>query len=317
MRIFVAGASGAVGIRVVRLLVAAGNFVVGTTRSNEKVGMIRAAGAQAAVVDGLDAQAVRRAVAAATPEVIIHEMTALGGGELKHFERTFAVTNRLRTEGLHHLLTAAKQLGVRRLIAQSYCGWPYARNGAAVKTEDNELDPDPPRELKPSLDAIRYLESTLLGAADLEGIVLRYGSFYGPGTGVLESTVLRQVRHRQFPVIGNGNGWWSFVHVDDAAAATARATDHGGRGVYNVVDDEPAPGTRVVAGACRACGRQAAVAYSQVVRSCPRGRSYDQADDRGSRGVQCEGQRRVWMAAAACLLARGFRQLDLRCCHAQ
>jgi 2-alkyl-3-oxoalkanoate reductase len=241
MRIFVAGASGAVGIRVVRLLVAAGNFVVGTTRSNEKVGMIRAAGAQAAVVDGLDAQAVRRAVAAATPEVIIHEMTALGGGELKHFERTFAVTNRLRTEGLHHLLTAAKQLGVRRLIAQSYCGWPYARNGAAVKTEDNELDPDPPRELKPSLDAIRYLESTLLGAADLEGIVLRYGSFYGPGTGVLESTVLRQVRHRQFPVIGNGNGWWSFVHVDDAAAATARATDHGGRGVYNVVDDEPAP----------------------------------------------------------------------------
>ncbi len=241
MRIFVAGATGAVGVRVVRLLVAAGHFVVGTTHTPDKAGLICSVGGQGVVVDGLNSEAMLQAVAAARPDVIIHEMTALGGGELKHFERTFALTNRLRTEGLNHLLTAAKELGVRRVIAQSYCGWPYARNGAAVKTEDNDLDPNPPRELKSSLSAIRYLESTLLAAPDIEGIALRYGAFYGPHTGMLESSVLNQLRHRRFPLMGDGNGWWSFVHVEDAAAATVRATDHGARGIYNIVDDEPAP----------------------------------------------------------------------------
>ena len=241
MRIFVAGATGAIGIRVVRLLAAAGHFVVGTTRTPDKEGVIRAAGGHAVIVDGLNSVAVRAAVAAARPDVIIHEMTSLGGGELKHFDRTFALTNRLRTEGLNHLLTAAKDLGVRRLIAQSYCGWPYARNGATIKTEDNDLDPNPPREMKSSLDAIRYLEGAVLGAAGIEGLALRYGAFYGPGTGVLESSVLDQLRHRRFPLLGDGNGWWSFVHVDDAAGATVRAADHGARGIYNIVDDEPAP----------------------------------------------------------------------------
>jgi len=241
MRIFVAGATGALGIRVVRMLAAAGHVVVGTTRTPDKVELIRAAGAQAVVVDGLNAEAVRAAVAAARPDVIIHEMTALGGGDLKHFDRTFALTNRLRTEGLNHLLTAARELGVRRLIAQSYCGWPYARDGAAVKTEDSDLDSNPAREMNSTLNAIRYLEATLLGAADIEGLALRYGAFYGPGTGILESTVLEQLRHRRFPLLGDGNGWWSFVHVDDAAGATACATDHGARGIYNIVDDEPAP----------------------------------------------------------------------------
>ena len=241
MRIFVAGATGVVGIRVVRLLASAGYFVVGTTHTPAKEGLIRAAGGQAVVVDGLDTEAVRGAVATARPDVIIHEMTSLEGGELQHFDRTFALTNRLRTEGLNHLLTAAKEFGVRRLIAQSYCGWPYARNGATVKTEDNDLDPNPPREMKSSLNAIRYLETTLLGAADIEGLVLRYGAFYGPHTGMLESSVLNQMRHRRFPLLGDGNGWWSFVHVDDAAGATACATDHGARGIYNIVDDEPAP----------------------------------------------------------------------------
>ncbi|HEY6619607.1 MAG TPA: NAD(P)-dependent oxidoreductase [Steroidobacteraceae bacterium] len=241
MRIFIAGATGAVGIRVVRLLAAAGHFVVGTTRTPEKEDLIRSVGGQAIVVDGLNAHAVRGAVAAAKPDVIIHEMTALSGGELQHFDRTFALTNRLRTEGLNHLLAAAKEFGVRRLIAQSYCGWPYARSGATVKNEDNDLDPDPPRELQSSLNAIRYLETTLLGAAGIEGLALRYGAFYGPHTGMLESSVLIQLRHRRFPLIGDGNGWWSFVHVDDAAGATARATDHGARGIYNIVDDDPAP----------------------------------------------------------------------------
>jgi nucleoside-diphosphate-sugar epimerase len=241
MRIFVAGATGAVGSRVVRLLAAAGHVVVGTTRTPNKEGLIRAQGGQAVVVDGLDRAAVRRAVAAAKPEVIIHEMTALGGGEFKHFDRTFALTNRLRTEGLNHLLAAAKELGVRRLIAQSFCGWPYARIGATVKTEDNDLDPDPPREFKASLNAIRYLETTVVGAADIEGLALRYGAFYGPHTGILERSVLDQVRHRRFPLVGKGNGWWSFVHVEDAADATASAAVRGARGIYNIVDDEPAP----------------------------------------------------------------------------
>jgi nucleoside-diphosphate-sugar epimerase len=241
MRVFIAGATGAVGIRVVRLLAAAGHFVVGTTRTPEKQEMIRTVGGQAMVVDGLNAQAVRGAVATSKPDVIIHEMTSLSGGELQHFDRTFALTNRLRTEGLNHLLAAAKEFGVRRLIAQSYCGWPYARNGATVKTEENDLDADPPRELQSSLNAIRYLETTVIGAAGIEGLALRYGAFYGPNTGMLESSVLNQLRHRRFPLIGDGNGWWSFVHVDDAAGATARAADHGASGIYNIVDDEPAP----------------------------------------------------------------------------
>lgn len=241
MRILVAGATGAVGIRIVRRLAAAGHFVVGTTHTPDKQGLIRAAGGEAVVVDGLDREAVRGAVAAARPDVIIHEMTALMGGELQHFDRTFALTNRLRTQGLNHLLTAAKEFGVRRLIAQSYCGWPYARKGAAIKTEDDDLDPSPPREMESSLAAIRYLETTLLSCAEIEGLALRYGAFYGPGTGMLESSVVNQLRHRRFPLLGDGNGWWSFVHVDDAAGATACAADHGAPGIYNIVDDDPAP----------------------------------------------------------------------------
>jgi nucleoside-diphosphate-sugar epimerase len=169
-------------------------------------------------------------------------MTALANAsDLRHFDRAFAQTNRLRTEGLDHLLAAARDAGARRVIAQSYCGWPFARVGGPVKTEDDPLDPSPPREFQRSLQAIRHLESAVAEARDLEGIVLRYGSFYGPGSGMFGGPALDQLRRRFFPVIGDGGGWWSFLHLDDAAEATARAVEGGRPGIYNIADDEPAP----------------------------------------------------------------------------
>jgi 2-alkyl-3-oxoalkanoate reductase len=242
MRIFVAGATGAVGCPLVSALITAGHSVVGLTRTAAKADAIRRMGAEPVVADGLDAAAIDAAVTSARPDVIIHDMTDLNGAtDLRHFNRTFANSNRLRTTGTDYLLAAARKAGVRRLIAQSYCGWPYARSGVAVKTEADELDPDPPEELRPTLEAIRYLEQAVTGSPDPEGIVLRYGAFYGPDTGMLDHTMIEQIRHRRVPLIGDGGGWWSFVHVDDAAAATVRAVERGKPGsIYNIVDDEPA-----------------------------------------------------------------------------
>jgi|SRR6185437_9189360 2-alkyl-3-oxoalkanoate reductase len=241
MRVFIAGATGAVGVRLVPLLVAAGHRVVGLTRSADKADSIRDMGADAAVADGLDAHAVRSAVSDARPEVIVHEMTALRGGDLRRFDRTFALSNRLRTEGLDHLLAAGREAGAKRFVAQSYCGWPYARSGDNVKSEDDPLDPDPPAQFRQTLDAIRHLETQLLGATDMTSVVLRYGAFYGPRTGTTETSVLQQLRRGLFPMIGPGSGWWSFLHIDDAAIATAVAVEGGPGGIYNIVDDDPAP----------------------------------------------------------------------------
>jgi nucleoside-diphosphate-sugar epimerase len=194
-----------------------------------------------AVVDALDGVAVRQAVVRAKPDVIVHEMTALSGvSDLRRFDRVFALTNRLRTEGLDHLLAAAKQAGTRRVVAQSFGGWPFARTGGPVKTEKDPLDPDPPKQLRRTLDAIRYLESKTTGAFEGEGLVLRYGAFYGPATGMLDRSMIEQLRRRRVPLIGEANGWWSFLHIDDAAAATAIAIERGAPGIYNIVDDEPA-----------------------------------------------------------------------------
>lgn len=243
MRIFVAGATGAIGCSLLPRLVAAGHHVVGSTRAARKAALIRQLGAEPVIADGLDAASLHRAVEVAKPEVIVHEMTDLKGvADLRHFDRAFAVSNRLRTEGTDNLLAAAQQAGAKRVVAQSFCGWTYARVGSAIKSEDDRLDPAPPRELRRSLDAIRHLERAITGAPQIEGVVLRYGAFYGNDTGLFERSFLEQLGLRRVPLIGDGNGWWSFIHIDDAAAATALAIERGRPGqIYNIVDDEPAP----------------------------------------------------------------------------
>jgi len=242
MKIFVAGATGAVGRPLVSALIAAGHSVAGLTRTAAKAEIVKRMGAEPVIADGLDAAAIRTAIGSTRPDVVIHEMTDLSGAtDLRHFDRTFASSNRLRTEGTDLLLTAARDAGVRRFIAQSFCGWPYARVGDDVKTEVDELDPDPPAELRSTLEAIRFLEQRVTGSSQPEGIVLRYGVFYGPGTGMLDQAMVEQIRRRRVPLIGDGAGWWSFVHVDDAAAATVRAVDRGKpANIYNIVDDDPA-----------------------------------------------------------------------------
>ena len=242
MKIFIAGATGAVGRPLVSACIKAGHSVIGLTRTPVKADLIRAMGAEPAVADGLDASAISAVMDSARPDAVIHEMTSLAGTtDLRNFDRTFAGSNRLRTRGTDILLAAARESGVRRFIAQSYCGWPYARGGEAIKTEADALDPDPPAELRATLEAIRYVEKTVTGSANPEGIVLRYGSFYGPGTGMMERAMLDQIRKRRTPLIGDGAGWWSFVHVEDAAAATLQALEHGKPGsIYNIVDDDPA-----------------------------------------------------------------------------
>jgi nucleoside-diphosphate-sugar epimerase len=212
------------------------------TRSEAKQAMLAELGAVAVVADALDPEQVAEAVAGARPDVIVHELTSIGALDMRHFDRDFAVTNRLRTEGTDHLLSAGQAVGVRRFVAQSAIYGFYARTGGAVKSEEDPLDPSPPRDSRESLAAVRHLEDAVLGARWTEGIVLRYGAFYGPGTSMAPGEEqFEMVRKRKFPLVGNGGGVWSFIHIADAADATAAAVDHGTRGIYNVVDDDPAP----------------------------------------------------------------------------
>jgi 2-alkyl-3-oxoalkanoate reductase len=242
MRVFVAGATGAIGRALLPRLVAAGHQVVGTTRTKERASLIRQLGGEALVADGLDPAAMRRAVQSARPDAIVHEMTDLKGvSDLQHFDRAFATSNRLRTEGTDHLLAAARDVGVQRFVAQSFCGWSFARVGGTVRSEEDPLDPEPPQELRRTLEAIRYLEKVVTEAREAGGIVLRYGAFYGLDTGLFDATFIGQIVRRRVPVIGNGNGWWSFLHIDDAATATALAIERGeAANIYNIVDDDPA-----------------------------------------------------------------------------
>jgi 2-alkyl-3-oxoalkanoate reductase len=242
MRILVAGATGAIGLKLVPQLIAAGHSVVGTTRTAAKAEIIRRMGAEPAIADGLDAPAIRAAVIAAKPDIIIDQMTDLAAvTDLRHFDRAFATTNKLRTQGTDFLLAAAREAGVKRFIAQSFCGWTYGRGGEATSTEADALDPDPPEELRRTLHAILHLEDAVTGSANPEGIVLRYGSFYGPDTGMLSGAMIDQLRRRRVPLIGGGGGRWSFIHVEDAAAATVAAVERGKPGeIYNIVDDDPA-----------------------------------------------------------------------------
>jgi nucleoside-diphosphate-sugar epimerase len=246
MKVFVAGATGALGTQLVPQLAAGGHDVIGMTRSPAKTDMLQALGARPVVADALDRDAVARAVAETEPEVIVHQLTALSGDmDLKHFDRFFAMTNRLRTEGIDHLLAAGRAVGIRRFIAQSVVAiGTYARTGGPVKTEDDPPDLDLPAKGRSVADAIRYLEDAVTGIDWAEGIVLRYGGFYGPGTSVSadpEAATTKAIRKRRFPIVGDGGGVWSYVHIEDAASATVAAVDHGAPGIYNVVDDEPAP----------------------------------------------------------------------------
>jgi nucleoside-diphosphate-sugar epimerase len=243
MRIFVAGATGALGHQLVPRLVARGHDVVAMTRTESKQDAIRRLGATPVVADALNPDDVARAVAQAEPDVIVHELTALPDDlDPRHFDRDFELTNRLRTEGTDHLLSAGRAIGIQRFVAQSYAGWPFARTGPAVKTEEDELDPHPAAGMERSHAAIRYLEQTVVGADWTEGIVLRYGALYGPGTSLTKGGAqVELIRKRKFPVVGDGAGVWSFVHVADAADATVAAVEHGAAGIYNVTDEEPAP----------------------------------------------------------------------------
>jgi nucleoside-diphosphate-sugar epimerase len=242
MRVFVAGATGAIGRQLVPRLVAAGHEVHGMTRSESKQALLEELGAVPVVADALDPEQVAEAVGRARPEVIVHQLTAIGALDPRHFDRDFAPTNRLRTEGTDHLLSAGQAVGVRRFVAQSYGAWWYVRTGGPVKSEEDPLDPTPAREMRESWAAIRHLEQAVLGARWTEGIVLRYGAFYGPGTSMApDGEQSELVRRRRFPLVGDGGGVWSFIHVADAAEATVATVEHGSRGVYNVVDDDPAP----------------------------------------------------------------------------
>ena len=248
MQIFVAGATGVLGRALVPQLVARGHEVVGMTRSASKQDLVRSLGARPVVADALDPDAVAQAVASAEPEVIVHQLTALSGPmsirDARHPERFRGaiMTNRLRTEATDHLLAAGRAVGARRFVAQSFGAFRFA--GGPVQPEAEPLDPNPPAALRTGLAAILYLERAVTTIEWGEGLALRYGGFYGPGTSISlapDAQMAAPIRKRRFPIVGGGGGVWSLIHVEDAATATAVAVERGGPGIYNVVDDEPAP----------------------------------------------------------------------------
>ena len=258
MKVFVAGATGALGKQLVRMLAGEGHDVTGLTRSPAKQDLIRELGARPAVADALDPEAVARAVAEAEPEVVIHELTAIDAASMgRSIDKMFALTNRLRTAGTDHLLAAARAVGARRFIAQSFAGWPFERTGGPIKTEDDPLQEHPPKTISETLRAIVYVEQVVTEAEGIEGLALRYGGFYGPGTSLAvnpDGAQVEMIRKRRWPVVGNGAGIISLVHIQDAAAATVAALDHGEPGVYNVVDDEPAPMSVVISEIAKVIG---------------------------------------------------------------
>jgi nucleoside-diphosphate-sugar epimerase len=243
MRIFIAGASGAVGKPLVRQLVAAGHEVTGMTRTPGKAAALRELGAVPVVADALDRDAVMAAVAEARPDVVVHQLTAIGPMSTRNLDAAFVATNRLRTEGTDNLVAAARAAGARRFVGQSFAPWSYKREGGPAKAEDDPLETDPPKHVEQTLAAIRHLEAAVTGAQGLEGIVLRYGGFYGPGTGIArDGDMAEMIVKGRFPVVGDGSGVWSLIHIEDAAAATVAAIERGHPGsIYNVADDEPAP----------------------------------------------------------------------------
>jgi nucleoside-diphosphate-sugar epimerase len=243
MKILLVGATGAIGRRLVSLLVGAGHTVTGTTRQADKARSISSSGATPLVVNALNRDELLKGVQQAAPDVIIHQLTAIPARfNMRHFDQEFASTNRLRIEGTDNLLAAARAAGCRRFVAQSYTGWPYARDGGWIKTEKDPLLSSPDAGSRESFKAIVHLESTVLGDKAIQGFVLRYGAFYGPGTALgTGGSVLEDIKQRGIPIVGKGTGYWSFIHIDDAAAATMAAVGGNTPGLYNISDDEPAP----------------------------------------------------------------------------
>lgn len=242
MKILIAGATGAVGARLLPLLVERGHEVAGLSRTPRSADAIAAAGALPFTANAFDRSDVIAVAEAFAPEVVVNQLTALGAEpDTRKFDQAFALTNRLRTEGGQNLIAAATAVGARRYVAQSFCGWPYARQGGPIKTEDDPLDPNPPEQFRRPLQAIRQLEEDVMSLSDMEGVALRYGNFYGPGTvfsrgGSFVSDLLR----RRIPLVGQAGGVFSFIHIDDVANATAFAIEGTPTGVFNVVDDDPA-----------------------------------------------------------------------------
>jgi nucleoside-diphosphate-sugar epimerase len=243
MRIIVAGASGVVGRLLVPALIARGHRVAGLVHSAASGAAVARLGAEPFIADALDRDAVFNGLAQFRPEAIAHQLTSLPAtADLRDFDRVFAQTNRLRTTGTDNLIAAAREVEAKRFVAQSFCGWPYARIGGGVKTEDDPLDPNPPPAFRRTLEAIRYLEGAVEAARDIGGTSLRYGGFYGPGTLLSkDGEMVEQIRRRRFPILGRGGGIWSFIHISDVASATLAAIESDIPGTFNVVDDEPAP----------------------------------------------------------------------------
>lgn len=244
MRIFIAGASGAIGGHLVARLVARGHEVVGATRSAAKADALRVLGAEPVVVDALDPEAVADMVAKAEPEAIVHQLSALSGpSSMRNVKRMTAATNRLRTEGTDHLVAAARAVGVRTFVVQSNALW-MERTGGPVADESGRIEPAPPADAAAAATALRHVEEAVTGITWADGIVLRYGSFYGPGTGLSaapDAVMTEQIRKRRFPIVGDGGGVWSLVHIADAASATVAAIERGKPGIHHVADDDPAP----------------------------------------------------------------------------
>ena len=241
MRVFVAGATGVIGRVLVPKLLAAGHEVTGMTRSEETAGALRGQGAEAIVADAFDAAGVEKAVTTAAPEVMVHQLTSIPARvNPRKMAKAFELNDRLRDEGTRHLVAAARAAGVRRMVAQSVA-FAYHPAGGELKREDDPLYLDAPAPFDRTVRALASLESQVLGADGVEGLVLRYGFFYGPGTSYAPGgSQAEMVRRRQLPLIGSGAGVFSFIHVDDAATATVVAVEGGAPGAYNIVDDEPA-----------------------------------------------------------------------------
>ena len=300
MRVMIIGATGAIGTPLVRQLREAGHEVIGTSRSQERARQLGILGAHPIVLDALDAAAVLTSVAAARPEAIIYQATGLAGVRiLRSLDRPFAATNRLRTEGLDNVLAAARQAGVRRIVAQSFAPYRYAREGGWVKTEDDPLDPAPPASARQTFAAMSHLDRAVTEAG---GIALRYGGFYGPG----DEGLTRAVRKRQTPLVGDGQGVMSFVHLDDAAAATVLALDHDGPAIYNIVDDEPAPMRDWLPVLAQALGAKPPRHVPKLDRpaDCRSGAHHA---DRSSRVLKRQSEPGARLATPLPELARGFR----------